>query len=262
MSRRIDYGQIRRVFFEGNSWVEGEIDEELAGWISARDHMIVLRYGNPPYKVTLGVPHQASAGAEQICDLRVDDEGNPWPRDADENTAPIGLVAFETLKSLGIPCKLIIMAHATTHDPNKLPGSPYCQEVFAEPTEMLFECHGSSARRRLALELSAGKNHLIDPVSVGRMLASELGYRYTLGVQRENGKSHALILGANGKEIEGLLELPASKTISLIEAGKKNIPALHLEAKPVFRKAPGRRNGLSQEGAFLGRAVARTLRRY
>jgi hypothetical protein len=169
------------------------------------------------------------------------------------------LAAFSALKARNIPGKLVIMAHATTHDPNKLPDSPYCQEIFSQETALLFECHAAGPMRRLDLELSAGSNPLTPTADFGRKLARALGYRYGLGVQAKFGQRTALIFKANGKPTKGTLQLPAIKTTSLIEASHRGIPALHLEAKPIFRVSANGANSLSSDGLLLGRAIAETI---
>jgi hypothetical protein len=252
----MNYGSIKRIELGEEVWLEAEAQSKLAGLLSGTDLLIVLCQGKPPYQVTLGVPHHAASGQTKICERRLDRDGKPAPREADENAASIAIVAFDTLKDIDISCKLVIMAHATTHDPNKEPGSPYCEEIFAHPTRMLFECHGSSSRRNLPLELSAGNNRLADPLRFGRALAAAFGYRYKIGIQNGHKEKAALILHSGGVEEPGELELPARYTHSLVEAGKRDIPALHLEAKPIFRKS---RNGgglPTPDGLVLGQAIA------
>ncbi len=224
-----------------------------------KDQLIVLQHGRPPFKVVLGVPHQTPIGVWRICERRLDKNGNIKTRKGDDNVASFALVAFSRLKEQNIPCKLVIMAHATTHDPNKVLDSPYCREIFGDKMKLLFECHASSGRRRLDLELSAGKNSLTRTVYVGRMLASALDYGYTLGLQTVVGNSNALILQPDGTEIEGHLQLPATKTTSLTEAGKRGIPALHLETKPLFRVPRDLSNSVTPHGLILGQAIADTI---
>jgi len=130
----------------------------LANLLSARDRLIIISHGSPPYRVVLGVPHHTAGGVWQICEQRRDKHGHIKPRPGDDNVALYALAAFSALKARNIPGKLVIMAHATTHDPNKLPDSPYCQEIFSQETVLLFECHAAGPRRRLDLELSAGSN--------------------------------------------------------------------------------------------------------
>jgi len=255
--------EVKRIDYKGELWTLQKPDPALADFLIARDCLIVLRHGEPPFKVVLGVPHQAAVGEEYICENRITG-GNPDPRDSDENAASYALVAFTTLRDQNVPCKLVIMAHTTTHNPNKKPDSPYWREVFADTDKapLLFECHGMAPRRCLPLELSAGNNHLSCTVRFGRALATALEYHYTLGVQKEACKKSALIFGADGTEREGELELAARNTASLVEAEKHGVPALHLEAKPAFRKPADRSNTVTPDGLVLGRAIAQVIIRY
>ena len=247
-----------------SEWLPSErLPEELLPpeLLSMTDHLIVLRFGEPPYRAVFGVPHHAAPGAERICERRIDLQGRPNPREADENAALYALAAFASLAGQGVPGKLVIMAHATTHDPNKVLDSPYCQEIFSEPAGMVFECHGSRLGRRLDLELSAGRNPIPDTLAFGSLLAQILDYRYSLGVQREAGKRRALIYARGGDTSEGDLELPAHRTHSLIEAGRRRLQALHLEARPRFRRFD-QDGGISEEGWVLGKSIAHSIVRY
>lgn len=227
--------------------------------LTAKDCLIVMSHGSPPYRVVLGVPHHTASAVGQICEQRRDKLGNLKPRKGDVNAASFALVAFSKLKDGNIPCKLVIMAHATTHDPNKVRHSPYCQEILREQTHLIFECHAAGARRMLDLELSAGSNRLSQTYDFGQKLALALGYRYSLGVQTNYGQSTALIYLPAGTTIWGRLQLPANKTVSLIEASHRGMPALHLEAKPNFRVSANIPNSVSSDGLLLGRAIAETL---
>jgi hypothetical protein len=233
--------------------------QRLAALFSAKDLLIVLKHGQPPYRVVLGVPHQAPIGVTRICEQRLDGSGNPKPRKADDNVVSFALVAFSRLRACDIPSKLVIMVHSTTHDPNKILDSPYCREVFSEGMKLLFECHASGGRRHLDLELSAGSNLLGRPFEFGRQLAAQFEYRYSLGLQTAAKKTTALIIQPNGSTGTGRLQLPAIKTTSLTEAGRRSIPALHLEAKPRFRIPKDLTNAVSPDGLILGRALADTL---
>lgn len=233
--------------------------KKLETLLKARDSLIVLSHGRPPYKVVLGVPHQAANGVRQICEQRRDDYGNIKARHGDCNAASFALVAFSRLRARNVACKLVIMAHATAQDPNKVLTSPYCREILRHEMQLLFECHASGPERSLDLELSAGSNQLTRTICFGRQLAFALGYRYGLGVQTVAGRNDALILQPDGTTIEGELQLPATKTASLSEASERGIPALHLEAKPIFRVPAGRANSVSAAGLILGRAIATTV---
>jgi hypothetical protein len=223
---------------------------------------VVVRYGQPPYWALFGVPHHAEVREDYIAKARLDVAGRQAPRDADQNSASYAMVAFTALRDRDVPCKLVIMAHATDHDPNKLLHSPYCEELFAEPAELLVECHSAGPQRRLALELSAGANHLAEPLRFAHLLDLALGRRYTWGAQVAAGSNRALILRADGSEEEGRLELPALNTVSLLEAERRNLPALHLEAKPTFSKPADLTNTVTPDGLMLGRALAQAIVRY
>ena len=68
-----------------------------------------------------------------------------------------------------------------------------------------------------------------------------------------------MIFGADGTEREGELELAARNTTSLVEAEKHGVPALHLEAKPAFRKPADGTNTVTPDGLVLGRAIAQAI---
>ncbi len=247
-----DYGQLWQI-------PEQVPHPALETLLTAEDHLIVLRHGQPPYKVVFGVPHQISVSGWRICERRMDKHGSIKSRKGDNNVASYALVAFSRLRDQNVPCKMVIMAHATTHDPNKIIGSPYCQAIFSQESKLLFECHACSSKRHLDLELSAGKNPLTPTIPFGRILGARLGYRYKLGLQSKAGKSEALILEPDGTEIEGELQLPATKTTSLTEAGERGLPALHLEAKPFLRIPKDLTNSVSAHGLILGIAIAETI---
>jgi len=248
---------VQRVEYTGALWRAGEIHPALHELLYARNCLIVLQHGPAPYRVTFGVPHQASAGAGEICDHCPQEAGGP--RKADENAAYYALGAFSTLRDLGLPCRLVIMAHPTGCDPNKDPASPYCRELFAADTALLFECHGSGPTRRHELELSAGRNPLHSALQFGRRLAAALEYRYLLAAQKEPGHSAARVLTGPGEEQDGRLQFPANRTASLILAYQKQIPALHLEAKARFRTPIDRAPSLTPDGKFLGARLAQTI---
>lgn len=256
------YDEIRTIIYQDELWTLREYHPALADFLQARDRLLVLRHGRPPYAVLLGVPHHAEVREDYICERRRDAEGRPAPRDADKNAASYALVAFTALRDRGVPCKLVIMAHPTTHDPNKDLASPYSRELFSEPARFLLECHGSGPHRRLALELSAGHNHLADARRFAQLLDAALGRRYTWGVQKAPGSRDAWIFHGDGHEEEEALELSALQTVTLIEAERRGMPALHLEAKPAFCKPADDVNAVSPDGLLLGRALAQALLHY
>lgn len=251
--------RIVKIDYTGPLWRGEEVHPELSALLAARDHLLVLQHGRPPYQVTLGVPHQAAAGVGKICELRRDLKGDFWPRNADENAAYYALGAFSTLCDLGAACRLVIMAHPSGEDPNKHLDSSYCQEIFGVSTRLLFECHGCRSDRQYDLELSAGKNPLAETLQFGRRLAAELSYRYPLAVQKEVRRSLAWIINGPGDEREGRLQMPANQTSSLAEAWRLGIPALHLEAKPKFRTPRNRASALTPAGRHLAQALAHTI---
>jgi hypothetical protein len=151
-----------------------EIAPVLLGLLTSKDCLVVLTHGKAPYRVIFGVPHQAAVGTPIICEKSNNGKG----RASDENAASFALVAFSLLKDHDIPCKLVIAAHPTNTDPNKDVNSDYCKEVFREPAELLFECHGAKSQRKLDLELSAGQNALSDRKAFGEFVASTLKNQY------------------------------------------------------------------------------------
>ena len=229
--------------------------EDLAAWLAGRDLLIVLRFGSPPYQAVLGVPHHSSYGQNQICE-------RTRPRPADENSALYALVVFSRLIDAGIPSKLVVVAHTTAEDPNKNPASPYCREVFSESADLLFECHGMSATRRLDLEVSAGSNLHGRPLRFGGELARALGWPNPLGAQIAPGQRAAMLLHADGHSQPGRLQVPALGTFSLKAAGERGMAALHLEVRPVFRLPPDGGEGIPPAARRLGAALASALMAY
>lgn len=244
--------KIKHVKYDSEIWAIGEYHTSLADFLTAKDCLLVLHNGKPPYKVVLGVPHQAAVGEDRICE-------RGESRNSDENAASYALVVYSTLVENDSPCKLVIMAHSTKIDPNKKTDSPYCKEIFKDPTELILECHGAGPNRLLDLELSAGSNDLAKPIEFGRVLFSSLERKYTLGVQKKPGADYAIIFKKNGTQTEGKLQLPGNETTSLIEARKRKIPAMHLEAKPAFRIPQDRSNSVSPDGLNLGRSLAQSI---
>jgi hypothetical protein len=247
---------INNIRYEGEIWASSlkEYDAAILELLTSKDCLIVLSHGDPPYKAVLGVPHQAAVGEPYIC-------GRGKKRSSDENAASFALVAFSLLKEHDMPCKLVIMAHSTGEDPNKVLSSPYCSEIFQGATELLFECHGASNDRDHDLELSAGRNERSNPIEFGRSLHCSLQHCYDLAVQEKPGEHAALVLLKGQGEKNGRLQNPGTGTTSLIEADNRGIPALHLEAKPKFRKTDGNKDIVSSDGLVLGQAIAQTILR-
>jgi hypothetical protein len=251
---------MERILFEKEVWAEKgkNYSPELLKLLTSRDCLIVLSHGKTPYKVVLGIPHQAAIGMPVICEKLNNGRGRP----SDENAASYALVAFSILKEHDISCKIVIAAHPTTLDPNKDPKTEYCQEILKDPAELLLECHGARNQRKLDLELSAGQNALSPTKTFGEFLASALKKRYALGVQKEKGTDKARIFDKDGKITEGFLENPATETTSLKEAQMKGIAALHIEAKPQFRRPEGGADIVTPDGLILGKALAQAVIRY
>ena len=238
--------------YDGKIWAskEQKVHPALLRLLSSKDQLIVLGCGKPAYDVVIGVPHHAPAGVKTICENR---------RPADENAASYALVAYSALQERGVACKLVIAAHPLGSDPNKDRGSAYCEAVFKEATGLLLECHGMAVTRDRDLELSAGSNTYADTRHFGELLFSALQQRYALAVQQRPGSREAVIYKPQGDPAKGSLEMPATKTASLKMADEKKIPALHLEAKPRFRKHRGGKSGITDDGAILGRALAAAI---
>ncbi len=241
--------------YEGPFWTVKQkgYHDDLLKLLTAKDTLVVLKHGKPPYRVVLGVPHQAAVGEGRICE-------NTKPRDSDENAASYALVAFSLLKEHEIPCKIVVAAHSTQEDPNKDLKSEYCQELFGESTELIWECHGLNIKRKLDLELSAGPNDSTDTLKYGKRIASPLKGITDIGIQKQAGLSDALIINKDGSENpNGFLERPGIDTDSLEEARKRKIPSLHLEAKPRFRIPDNKKDEVSPDGCLLGYAIAQAI---
>jgi hypothetical protein len=229
---------------------------ELLGLLESRDALVILKNREPPFRVVIGVPHQAAIGELVIAENWTNQHGRKG-RDADENAASFALVAFSKLCEQSIPCKIVIAVHATDHDPNKDTNSAYCKEVFSEETNLLFECHGAGEQRKQDIEISAGTNSLGKALDFGRQLATKLNYQYSLSAQIEAGSNKAKSISKD-KEIDTTLVLPALETTSLIQAEKREIAALHLEAKPRFRISEND-DSISADGLILGNAISEII---
>jgi hypothetical protein len=254
---------MKPITYDGDLPTQGKIPSELLDLILEKDTLIELQYGQEPYHVILSVPHQAANGITEIAENWRNPRNNKNGRDSDEGAATFALAAFAYLRNMKISCKLVIAAHATDHDPNKDTKSPYCQSIFSgDQSALLFECHGAAASRCHDLELSAGSNRLSDPLRFGSMLAQELEYRDSIAGQITSGSVQAILFEQDGKETKTRLALPGLYTDSLIEAQRLSIPALHLEAKPKYRKPSDEGNIITQDGLRLGRAIAKTIAAY
>lgn len=246
-------------YFE-DIWQLKEVQPSLLEALTSKDCLIEIVIGQPPYAVVIGVPHQAAIGVSRIADDWVNEHGTKG-RESDEGAAFHALVAFTALRDHGIPSKLVIAAHDTQHDPNKDASSPYWKAIFSDEMQLLFESHGARDGRNVDLEISSGQNNLGRPLEFGRILARALEFRYSLVAQGEVGSNKGILITQDG-ETEAKIENPANKTNSLIEAGKRKIPALHLEARPPFRIPLDRTNTVTPDGLILGRAIAKSFIEY
>jgi hypothetical protein len=244
--------------YRGALWRDALPAPALARLLERRDALVELRHGASPAAVVLGVPHHAAKGVDWIA------ESSPQGRRvADENAALLALACFSALREREIPCRLVVAAHATDHDPNKVAGSPYCARALCEPeTRLLFECHAATVAAPHELELSAGRNPLSHPLEFARLLMRALGVGHQLAVQLEPEDRAARLLESDGSEREGSLRYPALRTRSLIEAGKRGVAALHLETVPRFRTRPDGGAALPDDGFHLGRALAAAIASY
>lgn len=205
-----------------------------------RDLVIEIASGEEAVQVLLGVPHQAASGVERIAEDWLNPRTGHYGRPADDMAGLLALAVFSAMRERGLSCRLVIAAHATDHDPNKTPASPYWDCMFSSPVPaQILELHGAAHRRRHDLELSAGRNAIADPLTLGRKVAAGLaraGYgACQLAVQLRPGEQHGLLL-TGGVETPCRLQNPALQTSLLHMAGQAGIAALHLEAKRIFRQ--------------------------
>lgn len=245
--------------YKGQIWEKNSskvYSPELLGLLESKDALVIPKNGEPPFHVVIGVPHQAAVGVTTIAENWTNPRGRKG-RDSDENAASFALAVFSELCDQKIPCKLVIAAHSTDHDPNKDANSPYCKEVFSEKTHFLLECHGAGEQRKQDIEISAGTNSLGNALHFGRQLATKLNFHYSLSAQIEAGSNKAKSISKD-KEIDTTLVLPALETTSLIQAEKREIAALHLEAKPRFRISEND-DSISADGLILGKAIAEVI---
>lgn len=243
-----------------NLWTDEsfrQYSHNLNNLLRLHNALLIIKNGSPPYKVVIGVPHQAEIGISRIAESWSNPSGG-MGRDSDENAASFALVAFSHLHNQSFSCKLVIACHFTDHDPNKDINSPYCREIFNETSMLLMECHGAGEGRRRDIEISSGSNNLIAAVDFGRKLAEATKYQYKIAAQLKGGSSKAKTILKN-QEIDSRLSLPALKTRSLAFADELGIPALHIEAKPQFRISKIKDESVSADGFELGRSMAEIL---
>lgn len=230
---------------------------DLLSLLDTRDTLVEVRSAGAP-RVVFGVPHHAALGVDRIAERRP--EGG---RVADENAVLYALVALQHLFSLGVGGLLVVAAHATDHDPNKLAHSPYCRRILDSRAELLIECHGAGRRAPHDLEVSAGRNRLAEPLRFGIALARALGPGFHLAAQRVPGDRGAVLMDARGAGTgASVLRFPALRTRSLASAGERGMAALHLEAKPRFRTRGDGSASLTASGRRLGRALATAATHY
>ena len=247
--------RLRHYLYTGPLWQDGLPAPALWELLCARDLLLEVRIGAPPYAVTLGVPHHAPTGVD-----RISFEGG---RVSDENAGILGLAALSALtEDTGLAAKgaapfaarLLVVCSVSDHDPNKESDSPYWLHAFhSAPSRLFLELHGSADHRRHDLELSAGRNLHADPLRLGRLLAPYLD-GCSLAAQQAPGSSTALLFQA-GREAPARLQNPALKTNILTHAP---LPAFHLETRPPFRQAPSP----SPQARLLARALALAIPAY
>jgi hypothetical protein len=228
---------------------------ELACLLARSDSLIEIARGATPAAVVIGVPHHAGPGVDWIAERRP--EGR---RVADENAALYALVCLSELDEQELPCRLVVAAHATDHDPNKIADSPYCERLFAEcGARLVLECHASGPDAPHGLELTAGRNRRARPLPFARLLIRALGAGHRVAAQAQAGSDAAVVLEPDGQASEGRLRYPALQTRSLVEADRRGLPALHLEATPHFRTRADGSPALPDAGVHLGRCLARAI---
>lgn len=223
--------------YQGAIWDGPAVHPELWELLQQKDLLLELSSGPGPHPVVLGVPHHAALGTDHIAEDWINPKTGRAGRSADETTGLLGLAVLTALQEKHIPCKLVIAAHPTDHDPNKTPQSPYWQSVLGSPGfDLLLELHGAASRRHHAIELSAGNNNIARPWVYGKVLAYYWQSDQPLAVQERPGDSLAWVYRQGQPVTEGRLQNPALETTSLVYAGEQGHPALHLEVKSAFRR--------------------------
>lgn len=251
-------------------YCEGDVCCKLRKHLCDKDKLIVITHGDAPPDVVLGVPHQAANGVEQICE-------EVEARDSAESAAFYALPTFRFLqRKEDISCKLVIAAHATDHDPNKKKDSPYFCEVFREDCKrpkLLVEFHGAACHRKHDVEVSGGRNRLSDRQQFTHALLEALRQKREtldrklevellwLAVQERPDCSESTVYGIAeaGMQRSGWLQNPANDTESLMEAHRKGLQAIHIEAKPRFRKADKGEERTTPLGRWLGEAIGEAI---
>jgi hypothetical protein len=85
--------RIKKRNFNGEILISEKLNPDLIDILTSKDNLLIIAHGKPPYKVAIGVPHQAAIGEANICEKNKQ-------RDSDENAASYALVAFSKLKNL------------------------------------------------------------------------------------------------------------------------------------------------------------------
>lgn len=250
------------IHYSGEIWDGPNIHPALWELLLKKDLLIEIRSGQPPYEVVLGVPHHAGPRVNKIANEWLNPRTGKTGRTADETSGLSGLVFLTALREKKISTRLVIAAHPIDHDPNKTPDSLYWQSIFQEPLPaLLLELHGSASHRRHALELSSGQNAKTDPLIFGKILAYFLNDESLLAVQDKPASIDAKVFKKH-QSTGGRLQNPALETLSMLHAGERGLPALHLEMKSVYRQPdpafPGQIRP-SEKAWQLARAVASTF---
>ena len=62
----MNYEEVEHINYEDELWTLREPHPALAGFLMAKDRLIILRHGQPPFNVVMGVTHQAAEGRVHI----------------------------------------------------------------------------------------------------------------------------------------------------------------------------------------------------
>ncbi len=241
--------------YDGALWEGARPASELASLLTRRDLLLELGAARTHARCVFGVPHHAGPGVDRIAERR--EEGG---RVADENAVLYALAAHAALEARGVASRVVVAVHATDHDPNKDPRSPYCRSLLDGDPELVVECHGSGWATPHPIEVSAGTNEATRVLAFGRRLASALGEEAWVAAQARPGERDGLLLDADGSTLRpSALKFPALRTSSLHGAAARGIPALHVEAMPRFRTFGVHGLTLTQDGRALGHALAHAV---
>jgi hypothetical protein len=263
--------EIRTIRDMGQVWSGQAVQPELWDLLCQKDLLFEITSGPPPYRAVIGVPHHAAPGVSNIAENWRGPGKTKNGRTADETAGLTGLAVFRACFDVGMSLKLVIAAHPTGCDPNKDKDSPYWNSVLKTgetglpETSLLLELHGAAAGREHDLELSAGRNRAAQPLAFGSALARLLPPEWSLAVQVKPGSSICHLFpqpDVPGSRQPCKLRHPALETTILEQAGNLDIPALHLEMKPMFRQVDPAEDGSPrppQAAWQLSRALAQVL---